>query len=158
MRCPALELLFSGKISCETASDTPHLTQELEALLKAFGSSLSPYADEQKPSDDLVRQLEQNPAVSSVGYAFLPLKGSIILTERYTFPTLRDFLYVELGRAILHGNAPRQCRLCGGWFLHKQGDRAAAERDAAIERLRATTDTALSASIIQQLKEDLNRL
>lgn len=38
------------------------------------------------------------------------------------------------------------------------GERAAAERDAAIERLRETADAALSASIIQQLKEDLNRL
>ncbi|MCI9600422.1 DUF6076 domain-containing protein [uncultured Oscillibacter sp.] len=38
------------------------------------------------------------------------------------------------------------------------GERAAAERDAAIERLRETADAALSASIIQQLKEGLNRL
>ena len=38
------------------------------------------------------------------------------------------------------------------------GERAAAERDAAIERLRETADAALSASITQKLKEDLNRL
>ena len=38
------------------------------------------------------------------------------------------------------------------------GEQAAADRDAAIEQLRATTDAALSASIIQQLKEKLNRL
>lgn len=38
------------------------------------------------------------------------------------------------------------------------GERAAAERDAAIKRLRETADAALSASIIQQLKEGLNRL
>lgn len=120
----AATAFLAGEINCESASDTLHLTQELETLLKAFGGSLSPYADERKPSDDLFRQLEQNTVACSVGYAFLPLKDSIILTERYTFPTLRDFLYVELGRAILHGNAPRQCRLCGGWFLHKQGDRA----------------------------------
>ena len=46
------------------------------------------------------------------------------MTERYTFSSLHDFLYVELGKAILRGNAPRQCRLCGRWFLHEQGDRA----------------------------------
>ena len=120
----AATAFLAGEINCESASNTPQLTQELETLLKTFGNSLSPYADEREPSDDLFRQLEQNTASCSVGYAFLPLKDSIILTERYTFPTLRDFLYVELGRAILHGNAPRQCRLCGGWFLHKQGDRA----------------------------------
>ena len=38
------------------------------------------------------------------------------------------------------------------------GEQAAADRDAAIEQLRATTDAALSASIIQQLKEKLNQL
>lgn len=37
------------------------------------------------------------------------------------------------------------------------GEHAAAERDAVIEQLRTTADAALSASIIQQLKEDLNR-
>ena len=103
----AATAFLAEEISCETASDTLQLTQELETLLKTFGSSLSPYADEREPSDDLVHQLEQNPATCSVSYAFLPLKGSIILTERYTFPTLRDFLYVELGRAILHGSPPQ---------------------------------------------------
>ena len=177
----------------------------------------------QETTDDLYQQLERTSASCSVNYAFLPLQGSIVLTERYTFPSLRDFLYVELGRAILFGNAPRQCRLCGGWFLHKQGDRAiyceriapgqtekacremgarmafekkiqdedtwklykraykkyyarymkgnmsaaafkawgeraAADRDSAIEQLEATEDAALSAAIIQQLKEKLNRL
>ena len=38
------------------------------------------------------------------------------------------------------------------------GEQAAVERDAAIEQLRTTVDAALSASIIQQLKADLNRL
>lgn len=36
----------------------------------------------------------------------------------------RDFLYVELNKAILRGSAPRQCRLCRRWFLYEQGDRA----------------------------------
>ena len=197
--------------------------QELETVLKIFGSHLSPYSEEQETTDDVYQQLKQSAAACSVNYAFLPLQGSIVLAERYTFPTLRDFLYVELGRAILHGNAPRQCRLCGGWFLHKQGDRAiyceriapgetkktcremgartvfekkiqdedtwklykraykkyyarymkgnmsqaefkawgeraAAERDAALEQLKTTADAALRASITQKLKEDLNRL
>ena len=73
------------------------------------------------------------------------LRIPIVLTERYTFPSLRDVLYMELGRAILYGSAPRQCCLCGGWFFRKQGD-------------RATADAALRASITQKSKEDLNRL
>ena len=212
-----------GESNCEPTGDTSHLKQELETVLKIFGSHLSPYSEEPETTDDVYQQLEQSAAACSVNYAFLPLQGSVVLAERYTFPNLRDFLYVELGRAILHGHAPRQCRLCRGWFLHKQGDRAiycertapgqtektcremgarmvfekklqdedtwklykraykkyyarymkgnmseaafkawgeraAAERDSAIEQLRATTDAALSASIIQQLKENLNRL
>ena len=46
------------------------------------------------------------------------------MAERYSFSSLRNFLFVELGKAILRGSAPRQCRLCGRWFLHEQGDRA----------------------------------
>ena len=38
------------------------------------------------------------------------------------------------------------------------GEQAAADRDLAIEQLRATADAALRASITQKLKENLNRL
>lgn len=38
------------------------------------------------------------------------------------------------------------------------GEQATAERDAALEQLKATADAALRASITQKLKEDLNRL
>ena len=38
------------------------------------------------------------------------------------------------------------------------GEQAAADRDTAIEQLESTADAALSAAIIQQLKERLNRL
>lgn len=120
----AAAAFLAGKSSHEASGDISQLMQELEAVLKIFGHHLSPFSEEQETADDLCQQLEQNAATCSVNYAFLPLQGSVVLTERYTFPSMRDFLYVELGRAILHGNAPRQCRLCGGWFLHKQGDRA----------------------------------
>lgn len=120
----AATAFLAGESSCEPTGDTSQLTQELETVLKTFGNHLSPYSGERETANDLNQQLEQSAAACSVNYAFLPLQGSIVMTERYTFPTLRDFLYIELGRAILHGNAPRQCRLCGGWFLHKQGDRA----------------------------------
>lgn len=219
----AATAFLAGESSCEPTGDTSQLRQELEAVLKTFGSHLSPYAEELEAINGSYQQSKQSAAACSVSYVFLSLQGSVVLAERYTFPALCDFLYAELGRAILYGNAPRQCRLCGGWFLHKQGDRAiyceriapretektcremgarmvfekkiqdedtwklykraykkyyarymkgnmseaafkawgeqaAADRDAAIEQLRATTDAALSASIIQQLKEKLNRL
>lgn len=120
----ATTAFLAGEINCEAASDILRLTQELETLLKTFGGYLFPYAKEREASADLYHQLEQNTAACSIGCAFFSLKGSIVLTERYTFPSLRDVLYMELGRAILHGSAPRQCRLCGGWFFRKQGDRA----------------------------------
>lgn len=120
----AATAFLAGGSSYEPTGNTFQLTQELEAVLKTFGSHLSPFFEEQETTDDVYQQLEQNAAACSVNYAFFPLQGFVVLAERYTFPRLRDFLYVELGRAILHGNAPRQCRLCRGWFLHKQGDRA----------------------------------
>ncbi|MDE6456920.1 MAG: hypothetical protein K2L38_13715, partial [Dysosmobacter sp.] len=95
----AATAFLAGESSCESIGDTSQLTQELEAVLKIFGSHLSPYSEEQEITDGLHQQLEQIAASCSVNYVFLPLKGSIVLTERYTFPTLRDFLYVELGRA-----------------------------------------------------------
>ncbi|MCM1234088.1 MAG: DUF6076 domain-containing protein [Ruminococcus flavefaciens] len=66
-------------------------------------------------------QLKQSSAECSVNYAYRKARGGFHLLERYTFPTLRDFLYVELGKSIIRGNAPRKCRLCGGWFLHERG-------------------------------------
>lgn len=100
------------------------LLRELEVCLKTFGSYLQPYAKAPEVTDELFRQLERSSAKCTVSYGYHPLQGSIVLVERYTFLSLRDFLYVELGKAVLCGNAPRQCRLCGGWFFHEQGDRA----------------------------------
>lgn len=28
---------------------------------------------------------------------------------------------MELGKAFVRGNAPRECRLCGQWFFHEHG-------------------------------------
>ena len=43
--------------------DTSQLTQELETVLKTFRSHLSPFSEEQKTTDDLYPQLEQNAAI-----------------------------------------------------------------------------------------------
>lgn len=108
--------ILAGESNCEPTSDTSQLTQKLEAVLKTFGSHLSPYSEERESANDLNQQLRQSAVACAVNYAFLPLQGSVVMVERYTFPSLRDFLYVELGRTVLHGNAPMQCRLCGAGF------------------------------------------
>ena len=90
------QLLLAGEIGCEPAGDPSRLTQELETVLKTFGSFLFPCAEEEETANDLYQQLKQSAVTYSINYAFLPLKGSFVLTEWYTFPTLRDFLYVEL--------------------------------------------------------------
>ncbi len=120
----AVTALFIGENISEVDNDALPLMRELEVCLKTFGNYLHPYARAEKVPDELFHQLEQSSAGCSVNYAFHPLQGSVTLVERYTFSSLRDFLYVELGKAILRGNAPRQCRLCGRWFLHEQGGRA----------------------------------
>lgn len=151
----AATAFLAGEINCEPAGDLSRLTQELETVLKTLGSYLFPCAEEQETVNDLYQQLEQSAATCSINYAFLPLKGSIVLTERYTFPTLSDFLYVELGRAILHGNAPRQCRLCGGWFFHKQGDRAIyCERTAPGETEKTCREIGARAVFEKKLQDE----
>lgn len=69
--------------------------------------------------------MEQRSANCTIHYGYrpIPAQKQIVVVERYTFLSLRDFLYVELGRGIFYGNTPRQCRLCGNWFLHIHGDK-----------------------------------
>lgn len=91
--------------------------------MKTFGNYLHPYARGEEISDEMYCQLDQSVAKCTVYYAFHPMQGAVVLVERYTFSSLRDFLYVELGKAILKGNAPRQCQLCERWFLHEHGSK-----------------------------------
>lgn len=170
----------------------------------------------------LFLQPERQAVASPMCFAFHPIEdGTGVMVERYVFSSLLDFLYVELGKAIEHGNAPRQCCLCGRWFLHEQGDRtmyceriapgegsrtcreagarmvfkkkiqdedtwkiykraykkyyarymkgnmsetdfktwaarAAAEKDAAIEKVKGALDEDLKAQIVEELREKLN--
>lgn len=120
----AVTAFFDGEYLIDMTAGDDSLRQELEVCLKTFGSYLHPYAKAEKIPDALFDQLKESSGACSINYAFHPLQGSVVLVERYTFPALRDFLYVELGKAILRGSGPRQCRLCGRWFLHEQGDRA----------------------------------
>lgn len=119
----AVTAFFTGEDFVQGESHTA-LMEELEVYLKTFGCLLQPYPKEIETTAEQFDQLKRSSADCSVNYAFHRIEGGSLLLERYTFPSLRSFLYVEMGKAILRGNAPRKCRLCGNWFLHEHGERA----------------------------------
>lgn len=108
----------------DSVGDSLLLMRRLEELLQAFGGHLHPYAQEQSVSRGPFSWLEEMAVESSVRFVSRPTDESEnTMAERWTVSCLRDFLYLELGKAIEYGNAPRKCRLCGHWFLHEQGDK-----------------------------------
>ena len=120
----AVTAFFLGEDIAEVSNDGIPLMRELEQQLQIFGSHLKPYAREQEADAELFLCLESQAVSCPMCFAFHPIENGIgVMAERYVFSSLRDFLYVELGKSIAHGNAPRQCRLCGRWFLHEQGER-----------------------------------
>lgn len=120
----AVTAFFAGEELAEIEEDRDALMRDLELYLKVFGNYLQPYIELGEITNEMGFQLKASSAACTVNYGYHIQPKSAVLVERYTFPTLRDFLYVELGKAIMHGNAPRQCRLCGKWFFHEQGERS----------------------------------
>lgn len=123
----AVTAFFIGDDLTDGVRDSLSLMRDLERYLQTFGGHLQPYVREEDNATadpEVFLNPDAGRADCSVCFALHPVEGASVMVERYTFSSLRDFLYVELGRAIFHGNAPRQCRLCGRWFLHEQGDRA----------------------------------
>ena len=81
----------------------------LEELLQVFGGPLHPYAQEQPVPQGSFHWLEEMFVESSVRFALrLVDGGGSVMVERWTVFCLAEFLYLELGKAIEHGNAPRQ--------------------------------------------------
>ena len=152
----AVTAFFIGEDIVEVSDDGLPLMRELEQQLQTFGSHLKPYAREREVDAVSFLWPEKQAATCSVCYAFHPIENGIgIMTERYTFSSLRDFLYVELGKAITHGNAPRQCRLCGRWFLHEQGDRAMyCERIAPGEESRTCREAGARAVFEKKIQDE----
>lgn len=147
----AVTALFAGDIETDNAA----LVQELEIYLRSFGSYIHAYANAAKVPDEWFHQLEQSSAAYSINYYFHPEPGKLTLVERATFSSLRDFLYMELGRAILHGNGPRQCRLCGNWFFHEQGDRTIyCERIAPGEEVKTCREVGARATFERKLQSE----
>lgn len=120
----AVTEFFCGNDLADDIGDGLLLMRRLEELLQAFGGHLHPYAQEREVSQGSFSWLEEMSVESSVRFVARPTDGNGSgMAERWTVSCLRDFLYLELGKAIEHRNAPRQCRLCGHWFLHEQGDK-----------------------------------
>lgn len=123
----AVTAFFIGDDLTDGVQDSLLLMRDLERYLQTFGGHLQPYVREEDNATvdpEVFLDPGKGRADCSVCFALHPVESVSAMVERYTFSSLRDFLYVELGKAILHGNAPRQCRLCDHWFLHEQGDRA----------------------------------
>ena len=121
----AVTEFFCGNDLADDIGDGLLLMRRLEELLQAFGGHLHPYAQEREVWRGSFSWLEEMSVESSVKFVSRPADGSgNAIAERWTVSCLRDFLYLELGKAIERGNAPRQCRLCGHWFLHEQGDKS----------------------------------
>ncbi len=152
----AVTAFFIGDDLADGVGDPLLLMRELEQQLRAFGSQHQPYVREESVDADLFLQPEKTAADCSVCFAFHPVEGDVgSMVERYTFSSLRDFLYVEMGKAILRGNAPRQCRLCGRWFLHEQGDRAVyCERVAPGEESRTCREAGARAVFEKKIQDE----
>lgn len=120
----AVTAFFCGDDLTDNVGDGLLLMRRLEDILQTFGRHLQPYVVEQPVPAETVLHLEKSLTDCSMCFAFHSVvDDTMTMVERYIFSCLRDFLYVELGKAIAKGNAPRQCRLCGRWFLHVQGEK-----------------------------------
>ncbi len=152
----AVTAFFCGGDLADNIGDGLLLMRALEDVLRTFGGHLQPYTQEREASAELFLCPEKGRAECSVCFAFHPVaEGAGTIVERYTFSCLRDFLYVELGKAIGKGNAPRQCRLCGRWFLHKQGDRAMyCERVAPGEESKTCREAGARAVFEKKIQEE----
>ena len=103
------------------------LSRELAAQLAVYGGALKPFAPGLTPTElplDILFAPERAAVTAPVCYTFHAVEGDVVdLVERYVFRSLRDFLYVELFKALRIGNAPRQCRLCKRWFFHLSSEK-----------------------------------
>lgn len=121
----AVTAFFCGDDLADNVGDGLLLMRRLEDVLQIFGRHLQPYVVEQPVPVETVLQPEKSLTDCSMCFTFHSgVDDTMTMVEQYIFSCLRDFLHVELGKAIAKGNAPRQCRLCGRWFLHVQGGKS----------------------------------
>lgn len=154
----AVTAFFAGDDLVRSLEGRAALMKNLEWTLQMFGGMLQPYVGEETYSvySGLVIETEKEAANCSVCFAYHTVKGAAdAFVERYLFHNLRDFLYVELCKAIQRGNAPRQCRLCEQWFLHEQGEKYMyCERPAPKEDGKTCREIGARTSFEQKIQED----
>ena len=152
----AVTAFFIGEDIAEVTNDGIPLMHELEHQLQTFGNHLQPYMREQAIDADSFFCPENHAVNCPMCFAFhVTGVNTGVMTERYTFSSLHDFLFVELGKAILRGNSPRQCRLCGRWFLHEQGNRAMyCERIAPGEESRTCREAGARAVFEKKIQDE----
>lgn len=124
----AVTAFFAGESLADNIGDELLLMRRLEDYLQAFGEHLQPYANSASYDPMARAEVILHPAAyaahCSLCFTYHPVaEDGVVFVERCTFECLWDFLYVELCKAIQIGNVPRQCRLCGRWFLHAQGEK-----------------------------------
>lgn len=67
---------------------------------------------------------QRTAAVSNLQYLLLEDEnGKAALFERMTFTRLLDFLYTDFFKGVMKGCVPKQCKLCGRYFLQEKGFR-----------------------------------
>ena len=152
----AVTEFFFGDDLADNVGDGLLLMRRLEELLQAFGGQLHPYTQEWSVSKGPFPGLEKMAVESSVCFALRPIDREVrVMVERWTVSCLQDFLYLELGKAIDKGNAPRQCRLCGRWFLHEQGDKTVyCERVAPGETEKTCREVGARAVFENKIREE----
>lgn len=106
------------------AEDGHTLQRELELRLQLFAKEFGEHVVLSGTAEEFLLLDEDVTVECTIQYSYQRHGRDFVLVEQYTFSSLRDFLHVDLGKAVLCGNAPRKCRLCGRWFFHEQGDRA----------------------------------
>lgn len=140
-----------------SGTDSAHdsLRRELGDCLRAFNGVFHSFADSFSGTQEQMNEFVQSSVLCTLGYGYHPIPGGIYLVERYTFSSLRDFLLVELRKGFLHGNAPRQCRLCGKWFFHEKSDRTIyCERVAPGETERTCREVGAQAVFEKKIQDE----
>lgn len=81
--------------------------------------------------------------------------GKPHLYEKMVFRRLSDFLYTELFKAMMAGNVPKQCKLCGRYFLQVKGfDYEYCDGIAPGEAVKTCRDTGSATRFREKVKNN----
>lgn len=144
---------FANELQAEAKGDLLLLMRRMEDVVYAMSSERDAFEEclhkKFKPFDVLGPSAE----CSIQNVLWQTTSGELIIVERFTFQCLSDFLHMDLCRGLQKGNAPRECRLCKGWFLHLRGEKYVyCDHLAPGETERTCRDIGAAVSFEQKLK------